>query len=142
MRNLHVHITAKLKAYWLFAYTIICVKDSWSHCLCQWVHIWHMYWHTSSTNIRWVIWVYCIQNVFQGHICCWHIFCSGLVNKCCSLLIAWWFVQYYGVYVGYIRSTVEHRHVMLQGHMQVIWMSVYQCFWSHYWLHWFHLKYI
>ena len=44
-----------------------------------------------------------------GHICCWHIFCSSVVNKCCSLLI---FVLIctviWGLYVDYSRSAVGH----------------------------------
>ena len=48
-----------------------------------------VYWHTSPMNACQVIWVwaYAIVLVFEGHICCWHILCSSMVNRSYSVLI-------------------------------------------------------
>ena len=47
----------------------------------------HVYWQVPPISACQVIWAYALFIVFEGHICIWHMFCSSMVNKWCSLLI-------------------------------------------------------
>ena len=44
--------------------------------------MWHIYWHDSPSNIHQEILAYDLYMAFEGHICCWHIFYSSMVNQC------------------------------------------------------------
>ena len=44
-------------------------------------------------NAHEVICTYAIFVIFEGHICCWHVFYNSIVNKCCSLLIFDGYIQ-------------------------------------------------
>ena len=48
--------------------------------------MWHKYCHTSPIDSFQIILAYGVHMAFEGHICVWHIFCSKMVYKCCSLL--------------------------------------------------------
>ena len=47
---------------------------------------------------------------FEGHICCWHIFCSSIVN-----VVVYWFLLHVCIYGIHMRATVE---VQWDIHMQ------------------------
>ena len=85
-----------------------------------------------------VILAYGIYVVFGGHICCWCIFCSSMVNKCCIFVDFWSMcIVMWGLYVDYSRSAVGHICAMwwtylFRGLCQQCEMYVYQCSWSHY----------
>ena len=61
-----------------------------------------------------VIWVYTIFFAYEGHICCGHIFCSGMVNVVSySSLMG---ICSNVVYVDYGRNAVGHICAMWQAH--------------------------
>ena len=64
--------------------------------------MWNIYWSTDPINVHQVIWAYNTYMSFERHICGWHIFCSNMVTKCCSLLI-------FNGNVDYRRSVVGHN---------------------------------
>ena len=80
---------------------IICIQCFLLHYSREHFHMWHIYWHSSLINHQCITsnLGICHNLAFEGHIYCWHIFCSSRVNKCCSLLIFHGYVQQCKVYM-------------------------------------------
>ena len=88
-----------------------------------------------------------IYVVFDGHICCWHIYSNSIVIESGSLLFLWLVCAVmWGLHVDHIIKAVGHTHVMwptyLLGHRPVMWKYVCQCLWWCFLLCWVDVKYI
>ena len=57
----------------------------------------------------------------------WYIFCSSMVNKCCSLLILIDMCINVGAYIDYIRSAVGHICAMWQAYLLEAYASNIKC---------------
>ena len=67
----------------------ICVQQFWLHNGREQLHMWHVYWHTSSINVYQVIRTSPIFMAFEEDICCWYIFWSSMVKK----FTIYWFLM-------------------------------------------------
>ena len=84
-----------------------------------------IYWHICLISTCELIGICDMQMAFEGHICCWHICDSSIVNKSCSvffvLLIC---AVMWGLCIDYSNSAVEHMYsvvcIFVQGNMTIM----------------------
>ena len=105
-------------------------------------YMWHEYWHTTLINVHQEIWECGIFIAVKGNICCCHIFCGNMVNKCCSLLILMYACSNIGLYVDYIyvkcdrhicsatyASHMENMYTVLLVTLALQWVHMKHIFW-------------